>query len=173
MLRLFFVTALAVLAQNAPPPMRMGVSVQMPVTSNAVAMAAADAADSQIVAITASGKLFWEVTPVTPQQVTDKAKDALAAQPSRRIFLKADARTNFSAVAEVLEALRKAGAEALVLLTSQRDASDSATYVLPKGLEIHLSRTGRAAAASTQATMFGDVVRAVDFCAGVHAVVVF
>lgn len=148
--------------------MRQGVSVQMPVTTNAVAMPAADAPDSLIVAITAQGKIFWEVTAVTPAQVTERAKGA-----RKTVFLKADARTAYAVVAQVFAALRNAGVESVVLLSAQRDASDSPTYVLPKGLAIRLSRTAPAAAPRAAGATFGDVIHAVDVCAGVQAIVSF
>ncbi len=168
MLHLLLVFATALTAQN-PPPMRQGVSVQMPVTTNAVAMPAADAADSLIVAITAQGKIFWEVTPVTPAQVTERAKGA-----TKPVFLKADARTAYAVVAQVFAALRSAGVESVVLLSAQRDATDSSTYVPPKGLAIRLSRMAPAAAPPRAASAtFGDVIHAVDVCAGAQATVYF
>jgi hypothetical protein len=148
--------------------MRQGVSVQMPVTTNAVAMPAADAPDSLIVAVTAQGKIFWEVTAVTPAQVTERAKGA-----RKTVFLKADARTAYSVVAQVFAALRDAGVESVVLLSGQRDANDSPTYVLPKGLAVRLSRTAAAAAPRAASATFADVVHAVDVCAGVQAIVSF
>jgi hypothetical protein len=48
--------------------MRKGVSVQMPVTTNAVAMPDADLPDSVIVATTAGGAVFFDVTRVLPGQ---------------------------------------------------------------------------------------------------------
>ena len=52
--------AAAIAAQT--PALRKGVSVQMPVTTNAVAMPDADLADSLVVAVTFRGTVFLEVT---------------------------------------------------------------------------------------------------------------
>jgi len=92
--------------------LRQGVSVQMPVTTNAVAMPDADLADSIVVAVTFRGTVFLEVTAVTPAQLSGKVKSRLIGHPGKRVYLKGDARTPYSAIVEVLAALRAAGVNA-------------------------------------------------------------
>lgn len=185
-----FVATAAVAAQT--PALRQGVSVQMPVTTNAVAMPDADLADSLVVAVTFRGAIFLEVAMVTPAQLSGKVKAQLTAQPGKRVYLKGDARTPYSTVVEVLDALRTAGVNAPFLLTSQRD-STNATYVPPMGLEVllappmpdaaqsvtlkagsgqtsdtelkqHSRRGGPVVVRADGATPFGDVVHAIDVC---------
>jgi biopolymer transport protein ExbD len=127
--------AVAIAAQT--PALRKGVSVQMPVTTNAVAMPDADLADSLVVAVTFRGAVFLAVTTVTPAQLPEKLKAQLAGHPGKRVYLKGDARTSFAIVAEVLDALRTAGVNAPILLTSQHD-SMNASYVPPMGFEVWL-----------------------------------
>jgi biopolymer transport protein ExbD len=181
--------AAAVAAQT--PALRKGVSVQMPVTTNAVAMPDADLADSLVVAVTYRGTVFLEVTTVTPAQLSGKVKEQLTGHPGKRVYLKGDARVPYSTVAEVLDALRTAGVNASILLTSQHD-STNASYAPPMGLEVLLPPTPDAAQSVTlkagngQASdaelkqrarrdrpvvlqadgtaPFGDVVHAVDVC---------
>ncbi|MGA2194390.1 MAG: biopolymer transporter ExbD [Bryobacteraceae bacterium] len=181
--------AAAVAAQT--PALRKGVSVQMPVTTNAVAMPDADLADSLVVAVTYRGTVFLEVTTVTPAQLSGKVKEQLTGHPGKRVYLKGDARVPYSTVAEVLDALRTAGVNAPILLTSQHD-STNASYAPPMGLEVLLPPTPDAAQSVTlkagngQASdaelkqrarrdrpvvlqadgtaPFGDVVHAVDVC---------
>jgi len=181
--------AAAVAAQT--PALRKGVSVQMPVTTNAVAMPDADLADSLVVAVTFRGTVFLEVTTVTPAQLSGKVKAQLTGHPGKRVYLKGDARVPYSTVAEVLDALRTAGVNAPILLTSQHD-STNASYAPPMGLEVLLPPTPDAAQSVTlkagngQASdaelkqrarrdrpvvlqadgtaPFGDVVHAVDVC---------
>lgn len=181
--------AAAVAAQT--PALRKGVSVQMPVTTNAVAMPDADLADSLVVAVTYRGTVFLEVAPVTPAQLSGKVKEQITGHPGKRVYLKGDARVPYSTVAEVLDALRTAGVNASILLTSQHD-STNASYAPPMGLEVLLPPTPDAAQSVTlkagngQASdaelkqrarrdrpvvlqadgtaPFGDVVHAVDVC---------
>lgn len=86
------------------PALRKGVSVQMPVTTNAVAMPDADLADSLVVAVTFRGSIFLEVTTVTPAQLSGKVKAQITGHPGKLVYLKGDARTPYSSVVEVLDA---------------------------------------------------------------------
>ena len=182
--------AAAIAAQT--PALRKGVSVQMPVTTNAVAMPDADLADSVVVAVTFRGIVFLEVTMVTPAQLSGKVKAEITGHPGKRIYFKGDARAPYSTVLEVLNALRTAGVNAPILLTSQHDAT-SASYAPPMGLEVLLpppapnasqsvtlkagngqdsdaelkqhARRDRPVVLQADGTApFGDVVHAVDVC---------
>ena len=189
----FTVGALLVAALAAQtPPLRKGVSVQMPVTTNAAAMPDADLADSLVVAVTSRGAVYLEVATVTPADLSGKVKAQLAGHSGKRVYLKADARTPYAAVAEVLAALRTAGVDAPILLTSQH-ASTSAPYLPPMGLEVLLPppapdaaptvslKAGNGQASDAELRQraqrdrpvvlqadgtapFGDVVHAVDVC---------
>jgi biopolymer transport protein ExbD len=192
MLRLSVGALLVAAAAAQTPALRKGVSVQMPVTTNAVAVPDADLADSLVVAVTSRGTLFLEVTTVTPAQLSERVKAELRRHPGKRVYLKGDARTPYSTVAEVLNALRTAGVNAPVLLTAQHDSTDT-SYVPPKGVEVMLPppapdaeqsmtlKVGRGQFSSTELKQhaledrtvvlqvegnasFGDVVHAVDVC---------
>ncbi len=118
------------------PELRVGVSVQMPVTVNAVAVPDADSAGSLIVAVTRNGTVFLEISQVDLASLQAKLKSALASRAAKTVYVKGDARTPFSAVARVLEAVAMAGARPEILLTDQRDASDAGKRPIPpKGLE--------------------------------------
>jgi biopolymer transport protein ExbD len=181
--------AAALAAQT--PPLRKGVSVQMAVTTNAVAMPDADLADSLVVAVTSRGTVYLEVTALTPARLSAKVQAQLAGHSGKRVYVKSDARTPYSTVAEVLDALRTAGVGAPILLTSQRD-STNAPHVPPMGLEVLLPPAPDAAQSvalkvgspqswdaelkqraqperpvvlqADGAAPFGDVVHAVDVC---------
>ena len=182
--------AAAIAAQT--PALRKGVSVQMPVTTNAVAMPDADLADSLVVAVTYRGTVYLEVTTVTPAQLSGRVKAQLIGHPGKRVYLKGDARTPYSSVTEALDALRTAGVNAPILLTSQHD-STNAPYVPPMGLEVQLPppvpdaaqsvilKAGNGLASDAElkrsarrdrpivlradgTVVFGDVVHAIDVC---------
>src|ERR1035438_8269151 len=139
--------AAAIAAQT--PALRKGVSVQMPVTTSALAMPDADLADALVVAVTFGGSVYLEVVKVTPAQLSGDLKSRITAHPGKRVYLKGDTRTPYSTVAEVLEALRTAGVNAPILLTSQHD-STSASYVPPMGLEVLLPPVPDAAQTMTR-----------------------
>jgi biopolymer transport protein ExbD len=181
--------AAAIAAQT--PALRKGVSVPMPVTTHAEAMPDADLADSVVVAVTFHGTVYLGVTTVTPAQLSGKVKAQLTGDAGKRVYLKGDARTPYSTVVEVLDALRTAGVNAPILLTSQHDSAN-ASYVPPMGLEVLLSpapdaaqsvtlKAGNAQASDAELKQharrdrpvvlradgtapFGDVVHAVDVC---------
>ena len=183
---------LAAVIAAQTPALRQGVSVQMPVTTNAVAMPDADLAGSLVVAMSFRGTIFLEVTTVTPAQLSERVRAQVTGRPGKRVYLKGDARTPHSTVVEVLDALRTAGVHAPILLTSQH-GSTSASYVPPMGLEVLLAppasdaaqsvtlkigsgrasdaelkqhaRRDRAVVLQADGTApFGDVVHAVDVC---------
>lgn len=186
------VLSLAAIAFAQTPALRKGVSVQMPVTTSAATLPDADMADSVVVAVTAHGVVYLNVTTVTPKQLSRQVKEEIGAHPGKRIYVKADARTPYSAVAEALSALRTAGVTAPYLLTSQHEPSPT-TYVPPSGLEVLLPPPAPGAAQSVtlrigngrladaemrqqaqrglpvvlqvdEQAPFGDVAHAIDIC---------
>lgn len=187
--------ACAALAQ--PSPLRKGVSVQMVPSTNSVAVPDADLPDSLIVAVTRSGRIYLEVTAVTPIELTAKLKPEIAAKPGRKVYLKADARTAFSTVAEVLNALQSAGVAAPVFLTAQTAPVEPGSYRQPYGQEVwigapagttesRIAKIGLAQITDDQLKAqaqqgkvvvlrvegpkeFGDVVHAADVCRGAGA----
>lgn len=60
----------------------------------------------------------------------------LSGQTEKKLYIKADARTPYANVVNVLDAMRTAGVEAPNLLTAQQDSSEPGTLVPPKGLEV-------------------------------------
>jgi biopolymer transport protein ExbD len=116
--------------------MQKGISVQLPVTSNAVAMPDADQEDALIVSVTDDGSVYVGVDPISPAALAEKFRDALSNRTERELYIKADARTPYANVVKVLDAMRTAGVEAPNLLTAQRDWSGPGTLILPKGLEV-------------------------------------
>jgi biopolymer transport protein TolR len=194
--RLGLFTLFAAVAVAQTPVLREGVSVQMPVTMNAVTMPDADMAGSLIVSVTFRGAVFLEVTRVTPAQLSETLKVDLSGHPEKKVYLKGDARTPYLVVAEVLSALRTAGVNARIL-TNQHDSADT-SYIPPAGLEVLLQPSASDAAQATtlsvgngqlsdaelrqraqrdgsvvlqmdEAVPFDDVVHVVDVCRGTGA----
>src|SRR5438270_8261683 len=120
------------------PVLRKGVSVQIPVTTNASAMPDADLADSLVVAVTFSGAIYLDVASVTPAELSGKLKAQFSGHPGKRVYIKGDARTPYSTVLDVVDVLRAAAIPTPILLTSQHDSAN-ASYLPPMGLEVQLS----------------------------------
>src|SRR5208282_4917669 len=123
-------------AVPAAQAMRKGISVELPVTSNAVPMPDADQENSLIVSVTDDGSVYFGVNPINPASLTEKVKDSLSNRTGKKLYIKADARTQYANVVKVLDAVRTAGIDAPNLLTAQRDSSEPGTLVRPKGLEV-------------------------------------
>ena len=119
-----------------PPVLRVGVSVEMPVTRNAVAMPDADNQDSLILAVTAKGNVYFGIIPISPADLAEKVKGGLSPRTEKKLYIKGDSRTSYTNIAMVLEAVRKAGIDAPNLLTAQRDSPEPGYPVPPKGLEV-------------------------------------
>jgi biopolymer transport protein ExbD len=125
-------------ASGQTPPLRQGVSVQLAITSNALAFPDADNDDAWIIAVTADGRLHFGVKPVTPEQLQEEMK-VTPRQRDARLYIKADARAPFAALKQALLAAHEAFFETVVLLTQQPQNVSSATFVQPQGLEVSLA----------------------------------
>lgn len=123
----------AVFAQQA------GVSVQMPVTSNAVAVPNADTQGALVVALTADGTPYLRGDRLTTPALADRVRSILSTRRDKTLYIKADARVPYARVVEVIDAVQKSGVEGLTLLTTQQDAADQGRRLVPpKGLEMRV-----------------------------------
>ncbi len=102
------------------PMLQKGVSVDLAKTNNPVQMPDADKEDALLVAITRDGKVFFGTERTDPADLTGKIKDRLANRTDKRVFIRADARTKYGNVVEVVDNVRAAGVDQLGLLTEQR-----------------------------------------------------
>lgn len=117
------------------PPLRRGVSVQMPVTRNASPVPQADKFDAWIVTVAADGKLYFGTDPMTLEELADWMK----THPRNReatLYIKADARAPFGGVEKVLEIGRAMEFNTPVLLTAQAEHNTPGTVVPPKGVGV-------------------------------------
>jgi biopolymer transport protein ExbD/biopolymer transport protein TolR len=102
------------------PMLQKGVSVDLARTDNPQQMPDADKEDSLLVAVMRDGTIYFGQDKVTADQLTAKVKDKLANKTDKRVFVKADARTKYGNVVEVVDNVRSAGVDQLGLLTEQR-----------------------------------------------------
>jgi biopolymer transport protein ExbD len=120
--------------------MRKGISVEVPVTSNAAPMLDADQEDALIVSVTEDGTVYFGVEQISPAGLAVRVKGGLSNRTEKRVYIKADSRTPYANVMKVLDALHTAGVEAPNLLTAQPDSPEPGTLVPPKGLEVLVGR---------------------------------
>src|SRR6185295_3634138 len=112
----------AVLSQNVP--LQAGVSVQMPVTRNAVAVPDADTQDALVVALTADGTTYLRAEPLSTPALAEKVRSMLSTRNETTLYIKADARVPYARLVEVIDAVRNSGVVGLTLLTAQQDTAD-------------------------------------------------
>jgi|SRR5271165_3764289 len=105
--------------------LQQGISVKMPVASEAAAMPAADEAGATIVIVTAEGKLYLVTEPVTA--------DALARMTASTVYVKADARAPYQQVLTVLNALH---GRSVVLLTAPTVKTEHGKITPPYGVRL-------------------------------------
>jgi biopolymer transport protein TolR len=132
-----------VFAQSGVVPLQRGVSVQQPVTSNAVAVPNADKQDALVVAVTADGSVYLAGNRLSAPALADQLRTMFSTRSDKTLYIKADARVPYASLVEVIDAVWKSGIEGLTLLTAQRDASDQGSRpVPPKGLEMRIVSLG-------------------------------
>lgn len=136
LLSLMAVLPAAVVAQQSGIPLQRGVSVQMPVTRNAVAVPAADTQDALVVALTADGTVYLRADQLPTSALAERVRSALSTRRDKTLYVKADARVAYARLVEVIDALQTSGVDGLTLLTAQQDVADQKSRpVPPKGLE--------------------------------------
>lgn len=116
--------------------LQKGISVQLPVTRNAIPMPDADKEGSLIISVTSDGSVYVGITPVNSTALVEKIKTSLSNRTEKKLYIKADARTPYANVLRVLEAVRSVGVESPSLLTEQTDSSPGGTLASPKALQV-------------------------------------
>ena len=102
------------------PMLQKGVSVDMAKVNNPEQMPDADKEDALLVSITRDGQVYFGSDQIQVDSLTSKVKDRLANKPDKRVYVKADMRTRFGGVVQVVDAVRAAGVDDLGLLTDQK-----------------------------------------------------
>ena len=120
-------------------PLQRGVSVQMVVTRNAVAVPNADTQDALVVALTADGTAYIRADRLTTPALVERVRNVLSTRNEKTLYIKADARVPSARLIEVIDAVQGSGVEGVTLLTAQEDAADRRDRpVPPKGLEMRV-----------------------------------
>jgi len=102
------------------PMLQKGISVDMAKVNNPEQMPDADKEDALLVSITRDNKVYFGSEQIQVDNLTTKVKDRLANKADKRVYVKADMRTRFGGVVQVVDAVRAAGVDDLGLLTDQK-----------------------------------------------------
>lgn len=120
-------------------PLQVGVSVQMPVTRNAVAVPNADTQDALVVALTADGTAYLRGDRLPTPALADRVRSIMSTRNEKTLYIKADARVPYARLVEVIDAVQNSGVQGLTLLTTQPDEADQGKRLVPpKGLEMRV-----------------------------------
>ena len=99
------------------PMLSKGVSVDLVKTQFPTKMPDADKDDAVVVAITRNGDTFLGTNKTKPEDLPPKVKDLLSSRTDKTTYVKADARSSYKKVVEVVDNLRSAGVDQLGLMT--------------------------------------------------------
>ena len=103
------------------PMLQNKVSIDMAKVDNPTNMPDADKEDAIVVAITRDGGVFLGQNKVAVTELGGLVRDKLADKPGKTIYVRADARAQFRAVEDAIDAVRSAGVDDVGLLTHKRE----------------------------------------------------
>ncbi len=105
------------------PMLQNKVAVDMAKVDNPTAMPDADKEDAIVVAITRDGGVFLGQDRVATTELGSQVREKLADTPGKTIFVRADARAQYRAVEDAIDAVRTAGVDEVGLLTQKREGN--------------------------------------------------
>ncbi|MGA9876474.1 MAG: biopolymer transporter ExbD [Solirubrobacteraceae bacterium] len=108
------------------PMLQNKVQIDMAKAINAVAMPDASKDDAIVVAITRDGGVFLGQNKTSDDQLGSQVQQQLADKPGKTIYIRADARAQYRAVEDAIDAVRTAGVEDVGLLVQRRDGDNLA-----------------------------------------------
>jgi biopolymer transport protein TolR len=109
------------------PMLQNKVAVDMAKVDNPVSMPDADKEDAIVVAITRDGGVFLGQNKVALSELGTQVRDKLADKPGKTIYVRADARAQFRAVEDAIDAVRTAGVDDVGLLTNKKEGPGGAS----------------------------------------------
>jgi biopolymer transport protein ExbD/biopolymer transport protein TolR len=105
------------------PMLQNKVSVDMAKVDNPTAMPDADKEDAIVVAITRDGGVFLGQNKTAVSELGTEVREKLADKPGKTIYIRADARAQYRAVEDAIDAVRTAGVENVGLLTQKKEGN--------------------------------------------------
>ncbi|MGD0800459.1 MAG: biopolymer transporter ExbD [Terracidiphilus sp.] len=103
------------------PMLQNKVQIDMAKVENTTNMPDADKEDAIVVAITRSGDVFLGQNKTSIDELGTQVREKLSEVPGKTIFIRADAKAQYRAVEDAIDAVRTAGVEDVGLLTQKKD----------------------------------------------------
>jgi biopolymer transport protein ExbD/biopolymer transport protein TolR len=104
------------------PMLTKGVSVDLVKTKNPVTMQAADKEDAILISVTKNGGVFLSPGNIRlsgADQLPERVRDLLTNKIDKTVYVRADARSKYSVVEDVVDNLRAAGVNEIGLITEE------------------------------------------------------
>jgi biopolymer transport protein ExbD len=103
------------------PMLTKGVSVDLVKTKNPITMQAADKEDAILISVTRNGGVFLSPGNIklTADQLPERVRDLLTNKIDKTVYVRADARSKYSTVEDVVDNLRAAGVSEIGLITEE------------------------------------------------------
>jgi len=108
------------------PMLNNKVNVDLAQVNSPQDMPDANKEDSVIIAVTRDGNVYLGANQVGAADLGPKVTDLLANKTSKLVYLRADARARYGTVQDVVDNIRTAGVDQLVLLTDRRQSHEPA-----------------------------------------------
>jgi biopolymer transport protein ExbD/biopolymer transport protein TolR len=105
------------------PMLQNKVAVEMAKVDNPTPMPDADKEDAIVVAITRDGGVFLGQNKTSIDELGIQVREKLADKPGKTIYIRADARAQYRAVEDAIDAVRTAGVEDVGLLTQKKEGN--------------------------------------------------
>jgi biopolymer transport protein ExbD/biopolymer transport protein TolR len=105
------------------PMLQNKVSVDMAKVENPTSMPDADKEDAIVVAVTRDGGVFLGQNKTAVTELGTKVAEKLEGKPGKTIYIRADARAQYRAVEDAVDAVRTAGVEDVGLLMQKREGN--------------------------------------------------
>ena len=108
------------------PMLQNKVQVDMAKVDNPTSMPDADKEDAIVVAITRDGGVLLGQNKFALSELGGLVRDKLSDKPGKTIYVRADARAQFRAVEDAIDAVRTAGVDDVGLLTQKKEGPGGA-----------------------------------------------
>jgi biopolymer transport protein ExbD/biopolymer transport protein TolR len=105
------------------PMLQNKVAVDMAKVDNPIAMPDADKKDAIVVAVTRDGGVFLGQDKVALTDLGPRVQEKLADKPGKTIYIRADARAQYLAVENAIDAVRTSGVDDVGLLTQKKEGN--------------------------------------------------
>ena len=105
------------------PMLQNKVQIDMAKVDNPTSMPDADKEDAIVVAITRDGGVFLGQNKIATSELGAQVQEKLSTTPGKTIYIRADARAQFRAVEDAIDAVRTAGIDDVGLLTQKKEGN--------------------------------------------------